>query len=508
MPTILWPPTTPDQPGAGIYNGAGRTLTLNNSTVSDNGIATPTNPGNGGGIYNAGILTVGNNSVISGNLGGDGGGIYNVGSADISNTLIRSNTAGMSGSFPFFAQLVGTGGGVYNAPAATLSLTNTTITANGAGAGGGVANLSNGAAVPLTRGAQAAAIAMTINGGTIANNTATICGGGISNGVASSGPTQADSSLTVIGTTIQNNVATGGTVFIFSSGGLGGGLCNYGTATISQATIATNSAAAIGTQNEIQTGLGGGIGSVGTLTIDHSSLVGNNVSGPGHGGAIANGTISRIQGFIGFAQPSSGPRAASVDTQLTITNSTISGNSAPNGGGALYNVDSSTATLTNITIADNITGVLNDLVHGRGSPRRVRCGRHAVGVCLCHASLGDEPSTHFREAVLGLTQLSTNQAWSRLEATFNCVSPTIKATINLRLLLPHRRLRRRRSPSRTRSSPAIATTTAPARSRMAATTSTARRPAPSARPAVACRTPTRNSPRWRSMPQAPRRPTP
>ncbi len=41
------------------------------------------------------------------------------------------------------------------------------------------------------------------------------------------------------------------------------------------------------------------------------------------------------------------------------------------------------------------------LVHGRGSLCRVRAGRHAVGVCLCHASRRDEPGTHFREAVLG-----------------------------------------------------------------------------------------------------------
>jgi len=40
-----------DNPGAGIYNGAGLTLTLNNSTVSNNGLATRSNPGDGGGIY-------------------------------------------------------------------------------------------------------------------------------------------------------------------------------------------------------------------------------------------------------------------------------------------------------------------------------------------------------------------------------------------------------------------------------------------------------------------------
>ena len=102
--------------GGGILNN-GATLTLRNSTVSDN--TTHTNAGggiynitgttaligstvkgnnatNGGGIYNAGTLTLAN-STVSLNVGVNGGGIWNIGALTIRSSTIGSNTASTGG---------------------------------------------------------------------------------------------------------------------------------------------------------------------------------------------------------------------------------------------------------------------------------------------------------------------------------------------------------------------------------------------------------------------------
>jgi len=124
--------------GGGIYNATGATLAVGNSTISN----TPLNSFNAGnvalagdGIYNAtgGTVTV-TDSTIAGNGGlkvaqpackaGSicqlgGGGIYNAGTLTVTNSTLSRN-------FGF-----SDGGGIYNDSGATLSLTNSTLYANG-----------------------------------------------------------------------------------------------------------------------------------------------------------------------------------------------------------------------------------------------------------------------------------------------------------------------------------------------------------------------------------------
>jgi hypothetical protein len=82
--------------GGGIYN-AGGTLTVTNSTFSDN---------TGGGISSGGTLTV-TNSTFSGNTGG---GISSVGTLTVTDSTFSGNSASNNG-----------GGGIYNAGTATVS---------------------------------------------------------------------------------------------------------------------------------------------------------------------------------------------------------------------------------------------------------------------------------------------------------------------------------------------------------------------------------------------------
>jgi hypothetical protein len=118
--------------GGGIAN-LGDLLTLNHTVVSGNQA-----DGNAGGIYNDRSSTlVLNNSAISSNRtlnGGYGGGIANAGTATIDNSTVNNNETSLQANNP----VSGYGGGIAHF-SGTLSVTNSTISANGAhGNGGGI----------------------------------------------------------------------------------------------------------------------------------------------------------------------------------------------------------------------------------------------------------------------------------------------------------------------------------------------------------------------------------
>jgi len=123
----------PDNSGGGIYISNTGTLTLTNSTVSDNtaqvggginnsGTLTLTDStvsdNSDGGISNNGTLTLTNGTVSGNNAGRDGGGIYisNTGTLTLTNGTVSGNTVGRDG------------GGIYNS--GTLTLTNGTVSGN------------------------------------------------------------------------------------------------------------------------------------------------------------------------------------------------------------------------------------------------------------------------------------------------------------------------------------------------------------------------------------------
>jgi CSLREA domain-containing protein len=95
---------------------SGAKLTLNNLTVANGNAAVPGSAGEGGGIHNSGTLTV-SNSTISDNLAGLGGGIYNQPSGTL--TVSNSTISGNSANFV---------GGIYNQ--GTLTVNNSTISSN------------------------------------------------------------------------------------------------------------------------------------------------------------------------------------------------------------------------------------------------------------------------------------------------------------------------------------------------------------------------------------------
>jgi CSLREA domain-containing protein len=106
----------------------------------------------------------------------------------------------------------------------------------------------------------------------------------------------------------------------------GGGVHNSGTLNLSQCVISGN---AIETTSVAGSGFGGGLYSSGPLTIDHCEISGN--SGRSGAGIAHNG--------LGSGFP------------LIITNSTISGNTGVQSGG--FDIRNTTASLTNCTISGN-----------------------------------------------------------------------------------------------------------------------------------------------------------
>ena len=152
--------------GAGIFNGG--TLTVNNSTITGNGLDYQgsgvgiSNSGtliinnciignnrsakgqtDGGGIYSSGMLEITNSTIDGNSVGGFGGGIYNVGVAIITSSTISGNFSG--GGYPGPQTGPGFGGGIFNG--ATLTISNSTISGNsvlttdtGPGRGGGIGN--------------------------------------------------------------------------------------------------------------------------------------------------------------------------------------------------------------------------------------------------------------------------------------------------------------------------------------------------------------------------------
>jgi len=139
--------------GSGIYNPFGSTLTITNSTLSDN--VADNNSSSGGAIRNDGTLTI-TNSTISNNqtLGGPGGGIRNDGTLTVTNSTFSGNSTNS-----------GSGGGIRNV--GTLTVTNSTFSNNSAyGSGGGIYN-ANGY------------ISATITNSTFSGNSAGSQGGGM-----------------------------------------------------------------------------------------------------------------------------------------------------------------------------------------------------------------------------------------------------------------------------------------------------------------------------------------
>jgi len=268
--------------GSGIYNRG--TLTLRNCDVSGNSAVA-----SGGGIYNTGPLTL-TNCTVSGNSvlrGSYGGGIYNAGgTATLTDCWVSDNSVQGFGGSPVY------GGGILNG--GTMTLTNCTISRNRGdiGRGGGI---YNGGMLTLAN----CTLSHNVAGGfgSLANGSGSGYGGGIYNGYK----------VALTNCTLSGNEAGD---LIYRASGYGGAIANErnGEVTLANCTLSDN--AAVGTA-----GTGGGIWNFGTATLGNTIITnspggscspgahpvqstGHNLDEDGSCGLLHTGDLSMVPAYL------------------------------------------------------------------------------------------------------------------------------------------------------------------------------------------------------------------
>jgi CSLREA domain-containing protein len=225
------------------------------------------------------------------------------------------------------------GGGIRDQGNASLTLNNMTLTNNIATADGGGLSMENTVSVPWT---------LTLNNTVVSHNHAGDAGGGI----------DTDGSGKIF---INNSVITGNST-VNQGGGIwldaiqSGADFQGANLTVTGTVVSGNSALSTGTD-------GGGIGNAGngTVTISNSTLSGNfsQGTGGGFGDANAEGTLI-VQNSYFFENSSfaNGGAIGAGGPTTTISNTEIKANSTTGSGGGIF-ANGNTLTVENVTLADN-----------------------------------------------------------------------------------------------------------------------------------------------------------
>ncbi len=367
-----------EEDGGALYNYEG-TVLIQNSTLSGNGAYD-----DGGAVENDGGVMIIDNSLIDDNEAGEyGGGVANEDGGELT---IRNGTV-ISNNYAYDS-----GGGVQqDESAGPLTITDSTISGNEAdNRGGGVYVYGDGSTV-------------TIDNSTIAANEAFL-GGGIASPygdlVIRNNSIISGNSAYVYGgiATYKSDVTIESGVEISGNDAVYGGGANFylSDVTISDSTISGN-IAVVG---------GGGILAEGsTVTIERSLISENEVQqayGPYFGGGIVNGIAYDAN------------TGQYVGGDMTIIDSTISGNSAFLGGGiANGNVSGggpeinyqNRLTVYNSTIADNEAYYGGGLLNYGGIWNMFNStvsGNQAIGGGgIFNAAFDSEPSRMYLSTVTG-----------------------------------------------------------------------------------------------------------
>ncbi len=304
--------------GGGIYVESG-SLTITSGTLSGNTVYSE-----GGGIYDHGgdvkisdDCSIASNSVHalmfttsrSGTMGRSGGGVYESGGkVTIEGSTVKDNTAPING------------GGVY-IESGSLTITGGAVSGDAAqGSGGGICEFGGDVAIIGCR---------------LSGNTAGFEGGGLDD---------KGGSMTISASTLSGNTV--------GNGGLGAGVCDgSGDVTISDGcSIADNGTAQKGV-------VGGGIFDDGDVTITDSTLADNTAS-KGGGVFAAAGSLAIADATLSgntATDDGGGIYQSGNAAKVTIVGSTLKNNTGLDFGGGVY-ADGGSLTISASTLSANTAG--------------------------------------------------------------------------------------------------------------------------------------------------------
>lgn len=258
-----------------------------------------------------GISNGGNLEIANSTIIGNSGGINNSGNLQINNSDITQNSSIEIGGI---------------SSSGTLTIRNSQISNNSASsASGGISNSGNG----------------TINNVIFEGNSTGIGAGGIDN----------NGSINITRSQFLNNSSTG-----FGSDGA---IFNRGNINLSESIVNGNTA----------TSGAGGIRNVGTLTIINTTIAENIGT---EGGINNSSSLIIANSAIIDNEGDNGGGLYQIDGNTTLTNATISGNSAITEGGGIFNsrgnITVNNSTITNNTAPRNAgAGILTGEIFSRGT---------------------------------------------------------------------------------------------------------------------------------------------
>ena len=308
----------------------------------------------GGGINNHGALTLTDSMVLANATTNGGGGIANYGSLILNNTTVSVNTAG------------GNGGGMYNESLGTLSLTSSTISGNmTSGLGGGIFNkggvvtftdsmASGNTAFPGTGGIHNDLGTVELVGSIVSGNRSFDLSGGIFNNggvlIVTNSIVHGNSGAPLNNGGIHNSISgiaelTHTTVSDNLADGLGAGIRNFGMMTLDNSTVTGNT-------SDFGVSSGAGIYNAGTLTLTNSTISGNTSIESG-GGIFNIATLTLIDSTVSGNTADLSGSGIYNDGELTLIGSFVIDNTGQGGGGGITNDFLGTLTITNSTISGN-----------------------------------------------------------------------------------------------------------------------------------------------------------
>jgi uncharacterized repeat protein (TIGR01451 family) len=338
--------------GGGVQNHAGGTVILDNCTFADT-VNTSTSDTDGGGFENRGTIDA-TDCTFSDNTALEGGGLDNNGYATLDDCTFADNSAIGANGIP------GIGGGINN---------NGTLTVSQSSFTGNTADFSGGA---LTSPGNA-----TLTDCDLSDNVSLAYGGAIDtetlelntpfNGITTQVPATGVVALANC-TFTANNAPFGGALLDWSTvevtncdfsdnqGSYGGAIDVQGVGGIGSSLL--NVTASTFSNNTAQVD-GGALIVYGVTTVTGSTFSGDSAAGAGGAVVIHEaGTASLIDNtFTGNSAAvggafSNGGNSDPIGGYATLTQCTLSGNTATLGGGGVFASIGYTS-LTNCTIADN-----------------------------------------------------------------------------------------------------------------------------------------------------------